>query len=143
MSSAVSEQATNVVKIATDVPSDAAKVLRRKVYDAIDEAYDEKGKRYRAKLNGKFSDQSIADDVGCSVQLVEKIREEFFGPAGLSEPVEQIKALQVALSHLERDNTALENLAKGVGQQAREHRQKISVVKDDLKRLCQEFGWAH
>lgn len=139
----MSEPASNAVQIATDIPSDAAKVLRRKVYDAIDEAYDEKGKRYRAKLNGKFSDQSIADDVGCSPQLVEKIREEFFGPAGQSEPLEQIKALQIALSHLERDNIAIENLAKGVGQQVREHRQKISVVKGDLKRLCQDFGWAH
>lgn len=132
-----------VVNLSTDVPSDAAKVLRRRVYDALDEAYDEKAKRYRAKLNGKFTDQTIADGLGCSVKLVEKIREEFFGPAGDSEPVEQIKALQISIAHLEKRSAEMSDMAKGLGVQIKEHQQQVRVVKDDLKRLCQDFGWGH
>lgn len=70
-----------VVNIETAVPSDAAKALRRKIYEAIEAAYDEGKKRYRTKLKGEYSDQSLADEVGCSVALVEKVRDEFFGPA--------------------------------------------------------------
>lgn len=134
---------TKVVQIDTAVPSDSAKALRRKVYEALEGAYDEQKKRYRAKLKGENSDKSIAEEIGCSVALVEKVREEFFGPADRAEPTEQIKAMQIKLSHLERESDDMDKLAKGLAQQVKEHRNKVGVLKDDLKSLCLEFGWAH
>jgi hypothetical protein len=130
-------------EISTMTPSDSAKVLRRKVYEALEDAYDERFKRYKTKLKGEFTDASIAKTVGCSVDLVTKIRDEFFGPATRAEPTEEIRSLQITLANLEKEGQELNNLAAGLGVQVRAHRQKIGVVKDDLTRLCETQGWAH
>lgn len=67
---------------ATPAPSDAAKEARRLAYTAIEDAYDEKAKAYRPG----HSDASIAKEVGLSEAQIGKIREEFFGPAGMPIP---------------------------------------------------------
>lgn len=131
------------LKLVTDTPSDAAKVMRRNVYEALEEAYDETKKRYRIKLKGVFSDETIAAAVGCSVGLVEKVREEFFGPADQTEPVEEIKQMQSTLAHLEVEVKKLENLANGLLKQIVDHRNKIGVIKDDLREMCKSYGWGH
>ena len=131
------------LKLVTDTPSDAAKVMRRNVYEALEEAYDETKKRYRIKLKGVFSDETIAAAVGCSVGLVEKVREEFFGPADQTEPVEEIKQMQSTLAHLEVEVKKLENLANGLLKQIVDHRNKIGVIKDDLREMCRSYGWGH
>lgn len=137
----MSAMAENVVELDTKTPSDAAKVLRRKVYDALEVAYDEQKKRYRTKLTGEHTDASLADSIGCSVSLVEKIREEFFGPPGRAEPTDQIKAMQTKLSHLERESDDMDKMAAGLTKQAKEHRQKIGVLKGDLKSFVESHGW--
>lgn len=131
------------LKLVTDTPSDAAKVMRRNVYEALEEAYDETKKRYRIKLKGVFSDETIAAAVGCSVGLVEKVREEFFGPADQTEPVEEIKQMQSTLAHLEVEAKKLEDLANGLRKQVVDHRNKIGVIKDDLREMCKSYGWGH
>lgn len=68
-------------------PSEAAKVQRRKVFFAIDEAYDK-----NHYLNG-MTDEIIAEKLGVAVTLVRTIREENFNPAGENPEITEMKSL--------------------------------------------------
>lgn len=96
--SAITGHVLRAVETAT--PSEAAKVVRRLVYTAIEEAYDESGKRYKSP----HSDASIAKDVDCAENLVATVRDEFFGPIG--EPPE-IDAIRVEVAALMERATQL------------------------------------
>lgn len=137
----MTEPAENVVSIGS--PSDAAKLMRRRAYEIIEENYDEKHKRYKIGLKGPKTDEGMAKLAGCSVSLIENIREEFFGPASIDEPTEQIKELQKDLSFLHRNLKELEDMSAGIRKQAVDLRAKVVRMEAQLKEMCQAHGWYH
>lgn len=72
----------NVTPIKNTEASDAAKKVKRLIYMALEDYYDDTKKAYR----DGHSDKSIADELGASEKFVATIRESDFGP--LSEPDE-------------------------------------------------------
>ena len=81
-------------------PTDAAKAQRRMVYMALEDAYDEAGKHYKPT----HTDETVAKVVGCAIQLVSKVRDEFFGPNG---PPDEIAAIKLEVVALGRELAAL------------------------------------
>lgn len=103
----------------TDTPT-ISPDMRRKIFRAIDEAYDEKAQRY---VDG-FDDKMVAAQVGTTWGWVSRIRDENFGPAGpdpritgmldeIAELATQTAAAEVAA--LEAAEKA-ENLSKALVQ---------------------------
>lgn len=76
----------------TPVPSEAARAKRRAVFFEIDSAYENKS--YKAG----FSDAVIADKCKVSLNMVQMIREENFGPAGHSPEVTEIRNMIAGLT---------------------------------------------
>ena len=141
---------TSVPATVSALPTEDAKVVRRKVYDAIEAVYDEKRKCYGRGLNGYHTDEPIAKSVGCALNLVSKLREEFFGPAAPDEPTEDIKAFQITLDHLERDLETFASdlqahirLTDGLKEQLTKLRKQKGDVAEALKEMCEANGWYH
>ena len=105
----------------TTVPSEAARAKRRAVFFEIDSAYENKS--YKAG----FSDAVIADKCKVSLNMVQMIREENFGPAGHSPEVTEIRnmiagltkridAIETkAIDHLTLVETTAKNLRSDLG----------------------------
>ena len=74
------------------VPSEAARAKRRAVFFEIDNAYE--GKSYKAG----YSDAIIADKCKVSINMVQMIREENFGPAGHSPEVTEVRNMITSLT---------------------------------------------
>jgi hypothetical protein len=76
------------------VPSDAAKKAHRLAMMALEDYYDETGKRYKPG----YSDARIAQETGASEAHVRKTREDYFGPVGappeLSSITEELRAIR-------------------------------------------------
>ena len=110
-------------------PSEAAKIQRRKVFFAIDEAYDK-----NHYINGA-TDESIAKALGVAVTLVRTIREENFGPAGEDPEIIKMKALlktaEESLNQLQESTLAemvkLENITKDLTSQIYNLRTRIEA----------------
>lgn len=109
------------ISSASAPPTDAAKEQRRMAYTAIEAAYDEVKKRYYIGN----TDATIAEEVGCAVALVAKVRDEFFGVNGPPDEVELIKLDIIALQR--ENSTLIERLSKN---EAR------------LNALCKKHGWS-
>jgi len=122
-------------------PTEAAKALRRRVYEAIEDVYDDKLRCYRMALGGRHSDESISKRLQCAAALVAKVREEFFGPAAPDEPTEEIKSISTDLAHLLRETKEWENLAAGLKKQAVDLRKMATCIEQRLKKLCEAHGW--
>lgn len=133
----------NTLKAVEPDAKKAAKVLRRRVYEAVEEVYDDRFKRYARGLKGLHTDAAIAAKLDCHENVVAKVREEFFGPAQGDEPTEQIKAMQAKIAHMEKEGQDLQALADGLRKQVVGHRKKIGVSKDEMKSMCEEHGWFH
>lgn len=128
---------------ATSTPTEDAKVIRRKVYDAIEAVYDEKRKCYSVGLKGYHTDESIAKSIGCAEQLVTKVREEFFGPGEPDEPTEDIKKFQMIIAHLDKEADENEAVIDGMKEQVSKLRKGIDAARKQLKEMCQANGWYH
>lgn len=102
-------------------PSEAAKRAKRLIYMALEDYYDDNAKRYRPG----HSDESVAKEVGASVEFVRSIREADFGP--LSEP-DEITGLRQRLDGAVK--AALDALAVA------------DALKVEMKKLCDRNGWA-
>lgn len=76
----------------TAIPSEAARAKRRAVFFEIDNAYE--GRSYKAG----FSDAIIAEKCKVSLNMVQTIREENFGPAGHSPEVNEIRNMIAGLT---------------------------------------------
>lgn len=76
----------------TQVPSEAARAKRRAVFFEIDNAYE--GKSYKAG----YSDAIIAEKCKVSLNMVQMIREENFGPAGHSPEITEIQNMITSLT---------------------------------------------
>lgn len=86
----------------TPVPSEAARAKRRAVFFEIDAAYENKS--YKAG----FSDSIIADKCKVSLNMVQMIREENFGPVGHNPEVTEIRNM---ISSLNKRIDAIETKA--------------------------------
>ncbi len=76
----------------TPIPSEAARAKRRAVFFEIDNVYE--GKSYKAG----YSDAIIAEKCKVSLNMVQMIREENFGPAGHSPEVIEIQNMITSLT---------------------------------------------
>lgn len=86
-----------------------ARKVHRAVMGWLEEAYDESARRYR----DGFSDQSIADETGASVQYVAKCREDYFGPLAMPSELENLhKALKALDDKLRESDAQLRRAAK-------------------------------
>lgn len=140
MTEALVSQQDNV----SQLPTEDAKAVHRKVYDAIDAVYDAERSRYTRGLNGWHSDDSIAKSVGCAPALVAKVREEFFGQAiPPEEPTEEIKSLQSNMAQLEKEFQDRENFLDGLKIQMKESQKRLKETREKLKKLCEDNGWYH
>lgn len=112
------------------VPSEAARAKRREVFFEIDSAYE--GRSYKAG----FSDAIIADKCKVSLNMVQMIREENFGPAGhdvrILELQELIKALEDRINKIETD--AIEALS-AAETMAQDLRRDIASLRDRAYKL--------
>lgn len=133
----------NATATVSVLPTDDAKVLRRKVYEAIEAVYDEKRKCYGRGLKGYHTDESLAANLGCSANLITKVREEFFGPGEPEEPTEDIKAMQVTFGHLQKEADEMRNVVDGMKEQIAKFHNKLAGVKSELKAMCEANGWYH
>ena len=128
--------------IDTTLPTDAAKVLRRRAYEAIEDYYDEVRKRYKPSLTGgRHTDKSIADELQCAEQLVAKVREEFFGPNTVTSEPDALKGVKTDLAYLQKEAGEIENLAKGLRQQAKTWQAKADEMARRVDELCADHGW--
>lgn len=66
--------------------SEQAKAAKRLVLMALDDYFEIEAGRYKPGKNAPVTDESIAADCGVSVEVVTRLREEFYGP--LKEPAE-------------------------------------------------------
>ena len=112
------------------VPSEAARAKRREVFFEIDNAYD--GKAYKSG----FSDAIIADKCKVSLNMVQVIREENFGPAGPDSRVVElnnlINSMEARITQLEETGMkAYENAEKA----AQDCRRDLASLKDRLNKL--------
>lgn len=98
------------VTTATDIPAISPEI-RRNIFRAIDEAYDEKAKRY---VDG-FDDKMIAAQVGTTWGWVARVREESFGPPG---PDPEIVKLTETIAKLERTAKTVEEMGMRAAEQA-------------------------
>lgn len=124
-------------------PSDAAKIVRRSAYEAIEAAYDQRLKCYSFKVTGRASDDSIARTIGCSEQLVAQIREEFFGPAEPHEPTEDITNLKRSMAEFERETQNFQALANGLRKKAVDLNKELQSLNNRLADMCAAHGWGH
>lgn len=124
-----------------NTPTEAAKVLRRQVYERIEECYNSEKKRYRVSEKGRFSDKIIAEEFVCAPELVAKIREEFFGDDTVPCEPEILKELQIEIAYLKNENENILNLAKGLRQQASDWKKRTETVEAQINGLCAEYGW--
>ena len=112
------------------VPSEAARAKRREVFFEIDNAYD--GKTYKPG----FSDAQIAEKCKVSLNMVQVIREENFGPAGPDSRVMElhglIKSMEAKINQIEETGMkAYENAEKA----AFDCRRDLASLKDRLHKL--------
>lgn len=83
-----------------------ARAASRAVMQWLEQSFDDTAGRYKAG----FSDQTIADETGCSVQYVGQLREQFYGP--LKAPtefdrlVQEVGELKAGADRLEQDAKA-------------------------------------
>lgn len=101
-------------------PSGAAKRVKRLIYMALEDYYDDDAKRYR----DGHSDASIATEVGASEKYVATIRETDFGP--LAEPSE-VAEVRTALAGAIKDMAALQSA--------------IGALTQKLNAVCARNGW--
>jgi hypothetical protein len=94
--------------------SAAAKKVKRLIFQALEDYYDDAAKNYRTG----HSDKTIADEVGASEKFVASIRESDFGP--LSEP-QEIRELRGEVSKLVSE---------------------MGKLQAKLAALCSRNGWA-
>lgn len=112
------------------VPSEAARAKRREVFFEIDSAYQ--GKAYKSG----FSDAKIADKCKVSLNMVQMIREENFGPAGHDTKIVELQGLiaafELRINEIETKAidalTAAETTAQGL-------RRDLASLKDRLLKL--------
>lgn len=109
-------------------PTPAAAAVRRMVYMALEDAYDE-GRGYKEG----FSDDRIAKENSCAAQLVAKVREEFFGPAAPPEP-ESIVILRRRISEAEKDVQAAKRIAADA-------ERVLTILRTDFDKLVAAQGW--
>lgn len=92
---------------ATPEPSDAAKKVKRLIYQALEEYYDDSKKAYRPG----HSDERIAKEVGAAVEFVKSIRETDFGPQAAPTEVqamlEKIIGAETTIATLRREFDAM------------------------------------
>lgn len=117
-------------------PSDAAKVQRRMVYMAVEDAYDEDAKRYKPG----HTDDTVSKAVGAPVALVGKVREEFFGPAAPPEPPE-VRALREEFQALSASAASTKSEAEALHRKAAEQAVMAVGLERRLDRLCGSLGW--
>lgn len=119
-----------------------ARKAHRAVMGWLEEAYDEDAKRYR----DGFSDQTIADETGASVQYVAKCREDYFGP--LSMPSE-LEALTKALKALDDKLHESDKQARRAIQTVTDMHSKVmqtlraeqQAIRDKINTLVVKNGW--
>lgn len=112
------------------VPSEAARAKRREVFFEIDSAYENKS--YKAG----FSDAVIADKCKVSLNMVQMIREENFGPAGhdvrILELQRLIKALEDRINKIETNAIEALSAAETLAQDLR---REVASLRDRAFKL--------
>jgi hypothetical protein len=117
-------------------PSDAARTQRRMIYIALEAAYDESARHYKAG----HSDETIAKEVGCAANAVRIVREEFFGPAQPPEPPE-IAQLRADLASALETSRAYRAEADRMVAQASALEGHVQSLSDRLDRWAKAQGW--
>lgn len=103
-------------------------VMRRKIFRAIDESYDEKSSRY---VDG-FDDKQVAAQVGTTWGWVAKIREENFGPAG---PDPKVVKVMTEITELEKKVAAVEVAAMELAEKAEAYGKSIASLRSRVECL--------
>ena len=96
-----------------------ARVLRNLIMTALETAFDVEKERYR----GDGSDEKVAAGLGCSEQLVAKIRTEFFGDKNVNEAAaqnnESVRELLDATVRLKDEALSIATRAEDIERAAR------------------------
>ena len=91
--------------------------MRRSIFRAIDDAYDDKSNRYADGID----DKAIATQVGTTWGWVARIREENFGPAGpdpeIAKMLAEAKTLKSKIGMVEEKALEAAEAAEGLGKQ--------------------------
>ena len=94
-----------VKESASIAPREPTKAQKREIISMLEEVYDSEAERY----NGGDTDETVADVLSVMPGWVAAIREEFFGPAGSNEEIEQlIKDVKSYLVSARNSSTKLE-----------------------------------
>lgn len=101
------------------IASDAAKRTKRLVFQALEDAYDDVGRKYRPG----HSDETVAKETTAAIEFVRQIREADFGPIEAPNELQlihckaiAIAARQMAVSHdLDRLHSEFAALCKSKG----------------------------
>jgi hypothetical protein len=114
----------------TNIPTEAARLQRRKVFFEISEVYATKA------YNPGFSDQTIATKLKVPVNVVRLVREENFGPAGHDENTQEIrKAIKVFEDKLNALDANLMSLLSDAESKFQAMRRDLASLTDKLNKL--------
>lgn len=108
--------------------TDAARTAKRLAMMAIDESFNVQKGQYKAGV----TDKTIAAELGCSEEVVQRLREEFFGPLKVPDDVEDV---QRQIEECRRD------FAHKQSQLATDFEQKIGKLASRLESLIRKNKW--
>ena len=119
-----------------------ARKVHRAVMGWLEESYDEDAKRYR----DTFSDQTIADETGASVQYVAKCREDYFGPLAMPSELETLtkalKALDDKLHESDKQaRRAIQTVTDMHSKVMQTLRAEQQAIRDKINALVVKNGW--
>ena len=121
--------------------TEAAKRMRRFVYQALEGYYDDTARAYRPG----HSDSSIASDTGAAEAFVRQIREQDFGPlampAELSAIMDAVMAAQQQAKEASAEAAALGDRALAALKKSEAAHGMVEKARNELQALASKKGW--
>jgi len=116
-------------KPASDPPRQPTRLQKREIMDLLDEVYDTDAECYRRG----DTDQSVADVLSVMPGWVTNLREEFFGPAGGNEDIEELEAklddIEARLVHNVKHGAAIVSRMEAALEEAAQARADLKKIK--------------
>lgn len=113
-------------KVAVEPPREPTRAQKREIMDLLDEVYDVDAECYKRG----DTDETVADVLGVMPGWVSQLREEFFGPAGGNQDMEEL-AKRLDAVQLKLDGALLE---------AQQACQVVAGLKDEVSELLKALG---
>ena len=126
---------TNVIDIKpkAETPREPTRAQKREIMDMLESAYDVDAERY----TGGDTDETVAEVLKVMPGWVAQIREEFFGPDGGNENIEELVA---KLGGMEREIKAVSQAALALREKAEKKLVEVSAMRVELDRIKKAVG---